>query len=193
MKRLSAKLTYSNVVATLALFLVLAGGTAFAASQALPKNSVGSKQIKKEAVTPPKLSKAAKATLTGATGPAGAPGPAGAKGEKGATGNANVITYNLGAHNFNTEGEFVHQIPGVTSLKEVEKGTYQVNMEISPDLDYAVPGFGSGGSTDYRVFLREESPSDISVVIEITGPTPGPGEAYTNIQLTRIEASSVVG
>jgi Collagen triple helix repeat (20 copies) len=82
MHRIRGKLTYSNVVATLALFLVLAGGTAFAASQ-LEKESVGSRQLKKEAVTPPKLSQKAKAALTGPAGPAG---PAGAKGATGAQG-----------------------------------------------------------------------------------------------------------
>jgi hypothetical protein len=82
MKRLRSNLTYANVVATLALFVALAGGTAFAATH-LSKNSVGSKQIKKAAVTPAKLSKAAKSTLTGATG---ATGPQGPKGDSGATG-----------------------------------------------------------------------------------------------------------
>lgn len=54
MKRLSAKLTYSNVVSTLCLFLLVGGGTAFAATS-LGKNSVGSKQLKKNAVTAAKL------------------------------------------------------------------------------------------------------------------------------------------
>jgi hypothetical protein len=54
MKRLRSKLTYGNVVATLALFLVLAGGSAFAASK-LAKNSVGTKQIKNNAVTGAKI------------------------------------------------------------------------------------------------------------------------------------------
>lgn len=52
---LRGKLTYANVVATLALFLVVAGGSAFAAKQMLPKNSVGSKQIKNGAVTGGKI------------------------------------------------------------------------------------------------------------------------------------------
>jgi hypothetical protein len=53
MKRLRPKLTYANVIATLALFLALGGG-AYAASQ-LPKNSVGTKQLKKSAVTAAKI------------------------------------------------------------------------------------------------------------------------------------------
>jgi hypothetical protein len=84
MNRLCSKLTYANVVATLALFVAVAGGTAFAATQ-LPKNSVGSKQIKKAAVTPAKLSKAAKSTLKGATGATGPQGPKGDRGEPGPT------------------------------------------------------------------------------------------------------------
>jgi hypothetical protein len=54
MNRLRDKLTYGNVVATLALFLVLAGGSAFAAGK-LAKNSVGTKQIKNNAITGPKI------------------------------------------------------------------------------------------------------------------------------------------
>jgi hypothetical protein len=45
--RLRPKLTYSNVIATIALFLAL-GGAAVAAG--LPKNSVGTKQLKRGAV-----------------------------------------------------------------------------------------------------------------------------------------------
>jgi phage repressor protein C with HTH and peptisase S24 domain len=55
MKRLRSKLTYANVISTLALFLVLAGGTAFAAKQMLPKNSVGTKQIKNNAISASKI------------------------------------------------------------------------------------------------------------------------------------------
>jgi hypothetical protein len=45
---LRAKLTYSNVLATLAIFIAL-GGVGYAATR-LPKNSVGTKQIKRNAV-----------------------------------------------------------------------------------------------------------------------------------------------
>jgi hypothetical protein len=48
------RLTYSNVVSTLCLFLLLGGGAAFAAGK-LAKNSVGSKQLKKNAVTAAKI------------------------------------------------------------------------------------------------------------------------------------------
>jgi hypothetical protein len=71
MKTLRSKLTYANVVATLALFIAIGGASAFAASQ-LGKNTVGSKQLKKNAVTTAKVKKEAitaakvkKGTLTG--------------------------------------------------------------------------------------------------------------------------------
>jgi hypothetical protein len=54
MQRVRNKLTYANVVASLALFLVLSGATAYAASHLAP-NSVGAKQLKSSAVTTSKL------------------------------------------------------------------------------------------------------------------------------------------
>ncbi len=54
MRKIRSKLTYANVVATLALFIAVGGATAFAASK-LAKNSVGTKQIKNGAVTAAKI------------------------------------------------------------------------------------------------------------------------------------------
>jgi hypothetical protein len=51
-----SKLTYSNVIATMALFIAL-GGVAVAAG--LPRNSVGPKQLKRGAVTAAKIRKGA--------------------------------------------------------------------------------------------------------------------------------------
>jgi hypothetical protein len=85
MKHLSGKLTYANVISTLCLFLLLGGGTAYAASR-LGKESVDTAQLAKEAVTPAKLSKASKAGLSGPEGSKGATGAQGPKGDVGATG-----------------------------------------------------------------------------------------------------------
>jgi hypothetical protein len=52
-KRLRDRLTYANVVATMALFLAL-GGSAIA-ENALTKNSVGSRQLKSKSVTTGKI------------------------------------------------------------------------------------------------------------------------------------------
>ncbi len=58
MKQLRKRLTYANVMSSIAVFLVLGGATAFAATQ-LAKNSVGTKQLKSNAVTTAKIKKEA--------------------------------------------------------------------------------------------------------------------------------------
>jgi len=90
-KQIKKRLTYANVMSSIAVFLVLGGATAIAAGQ-LGKNSVGSKQLKKNAVTTAKIKKGA---VTGAKVKPGSlkasnfaagqlpAGPAGPKGETG--------------------------------------------------------------------------------------------------------------
>ena len=55
-----AKLSFANVMATVAVFIALGGG-AYAATQ-LPNNSVGTKQLKNSAVTTPKIKNGAVTT-----------------------------------------------------------------------------------------------------------------------------------
>jgi hypothetical protein len=84
-ERLTRNLTYANVTATLALFIAL-GGSSYAALK-LPRNSVGSKQIRSGAVTSRAVhdrsirlrdvSVAARTSLSGGQGPAGPVGPPG--------------------------------------------------------------------------------------------------------------------
>lgn len=63
MRGLKGRLTYANVIATLALFLALSGGVAWAAhkigANQLKSNSVGTGKIKKNAVTSKKIKAAA--------------------------------------------------------------------------------------------------------------------------------------
>lgn len=84
-RRLLDHLSFSNVIATLALFIAL-GGTSYAALK-LPRNSVGATQIRPGAVGSSELrdrsiglkdvSRPARSSLRGATGPQGPQGPAG--------------------------------------------------------------------------------------------------------------------
>jgi len=113
MRRLQQRLTYANIVSTIALFLVLSGGAAVAAS-ALRKNSVKSTHLAKGAVTATKIRAGAVASpqirngsirlddlstevkgtsgaagssgASGLRGPEGPQGPAGPAGAPGATG-----------------------------------------------------------------------------------------------------------
>jgi hypothetical protein len=95
--RLGRRLTYANIVATLALVIAVSGGTAFAASQLIK-----GKQIAKGTITGANIAKGTlnsplfkKGTLKagprgarGPAGPAGAAGVAGAPGAPGAPGSA---------------------------------------------------------------------------------------------------------
>jgi hypothetical protein len=83
MRSLRARLTYANVMSSIAVFMVL-GGSAYAAAT-LPKNSVGSRQIASNAVTSAKVKDGSLLSKDFKPGQlvAGAPGPAGAAGAKG--------------------------------------------------------------------------------------------------------------
>ena len=85
MSQIRKRLTYANVMSTIAVFLVLGGATAFAAST-LGKNTVGSKQLKKEAVTLAKINTSAKNALKGQAGQTGAQGLQGLQGLAGKPG-----------------------------------------------------------------------------------------------------------
>jgi hypothetical protein len=84
--RLSSRLTYANVMATIALFVALGSG-AYAAG-VLPANSVGTNQLKKNAVTAAKVKDGSLLETDFKKGqlPAGARGAAGLKGDTGAKG-----------------------------------------------------------------------------------------------------------
>ena len=61
MDKFRNRLTYANVMSSIAVFLLLGGGAAFAAGH-LGKNTVGSKQLKKNAVLTAKIKKEAVTT-----------------------------------------------------------------------------------------------------------------------------------
>jgi hypothetical protein len=86
LERLRSRLTYANVIATLALFLALGGATAYAAST-LGKNSVGTKQLRKNAVTGAKVKDGSLMVGDFKKGqlPVGERGPQGVAGAPGAT------------------------------------------------------------------------------------------------------------
>jgi hypothetical protein len=101
MRGLREKVTYANVMATIAVFIALSGG-AIAATQ-LDKNAVGNNQVKKGAITFDKLKPGIRHRLrgrTGSQGPAGPPGPQGQQGQigdqgiQGPQGNANAFLVN---------------------------------------------------------------------------------------------------
>src|SRR6201990_3000787 len=111
-------LTYANVAASLALFLAL-GGAAYAATQ-LPKNSVGTNQIRKEAVTAAKIAKKTRKQLQGSRGPAGPQGPQGKTGKQGAKGatGARGAQGNTGAPGIDGTGPALEVVAGLKPIEE---------------------------------------------------------------------------
>ncbi len=95
MTALRDRLTYANVMATIAVFLALGGG-AYAAVK-LTKNSVKTKHITDGAVTQAKISSAAQQALRGNTGPPGPPGT------PGSPANANTRLISGASEDFNIE------------------------------------------------------------------------------------------
>ena len=84
MRSLRSRLTYANVMSSLAVFLVL-GGVSYAAAT-LPRNSVGSKQLRRNSVTHSKLTNGSvgrnelRSSLRSRLDRSGAPGPRGPAG-----------------------------------------------------------------------------------------------------------------
>jgi hypothetical protein len=110
LSNIGSRLTYANVIATIALFLALGGG-AYAALK-LPTNSVGSAQIKANAVNSSKVKNGSllkgdfkagqlPAGAQGAQGPKGDKGDQGLQGEKGAKGDTGTVD----TSNFFTKSE----------------------------------------------------------------------------------------
>jgi hypothetical protein len=218
MKRLRARLTYANVVATLALVVALAGGTAFAATQVLPKNSVGSRQLKKGAVTPVKLSKAAKSTLTGPVGPRGTTGAPGAKGETGAKGGIGPIgpsTVYAGFYDggISFENDSWPAATTIVTLPELPAGAYAIQakmvatsnstaddlteciLDAEGDTDSESDYLGlGGGDTSFAPFSMQvvhtfTKPGEVT--IECGHVRTGTPAGINNIKITAIRVGSI--
>jgi hypothetical protein len=177
MQRLRPRLTYANVISTLCLVLLLGGGTAFAAAR-LGKESVGTAQLKKGAVTPVKLSASAAAALarSGPAGPAGAAGPAGPQGPQGIAGE---------------RGE-----RGESGL-EGKRGEPGPLLELLPSGKTEKGGFGmegvASGLETVSSSLSLPIPVDASGTIGAHTVYPGPNEGDTICKGTLAEPTAESG
>lgn len=154
MKRLRGNLTYANVVSSICLFLVLGGGAALAVTTVLPKNSVGSKQLKKGAVTPAKLSRASKATLVGPRGPEGLRGPVGPQGET-----ALPATLPSGKTEKGSYGFASTRFEGGAVFSPGFQVSYPIPLSFSPTIN----------------FIKEEGASTANCPGDVSNPTATAG------------------
>jgi hypothetical protein len=201
-KQIRKRLTYANVMSSIAVFLVLGGATAFAANQ-LGKNTVGSKQLKKNAVTTAKIkngavtqskiSAAAQSALkgaTGATGAKGATGATGAKGEKGPAGTAKA--YATVDNSTPPEFETGTQHPGFTAVARpggAATGVYCLTPAAGISVDHASPiasvEWGSSSGFDLLVeplSVQFECPSgtlEVRTYDTLTAPVLSNDVAFT--------------
>jgi hypothetical protein len=171
LRKLRGRLTYANVMATVAVFIAL-GGASYAATQ-LPKHSVGTKQLRNGAVTYGKIAKSASKRLAGATGATGPQGVAGAPATK------------LYAQ-VKMDGTINASSPGVTSAKNgSSKGLYLVNF--GQDITHcaaiamqgALPVFGEPGANTGR--------TRGSALVDIDGPGFTFSNGYPSADTVEVE------
>jgi hypothetical protein len=152
--------TPALVVACVALVIAM-GGTSYAAFS-LPKNSVGTAQLRNGAITQQKIAKGTLRELGGARGPAGAPGRAGATGQTGqagtegaagatgpqgptsgtSAGSVETISSTGGFTPFGTSGTVTLSAPGKV-LVEIS-GTYIIECSASGPCSSTVSAFLDG-------------------------------------------------
>ena len=126
------------VISLLALFLAL-GGTTYAATS-LPKNSVGTKQLKNGAVTRTKISSG---TLASLKGPKGDKGDTGAPGQDGTNGTNGTIGTN-GTNGTARAWALVGPLGVVSNSHDVSSVTQFGTGDYCVELNSSVPNSSTG-------------------------------------------------
>ena len=182
MKQIRKRLTYANVMSSIAVFLLLGGATALAAGK-LGKNSVGTKQLKNNAVTTAKIknnavtgAKIKNGTITGTKINLGSLGTVPNAANATSAGNANTV----GGRNVK---EIFSKLPPSTGPTVIFSGagfnivascsgSGDPSIELDPqtsESDVAAMGTGEDNTaTEHPFFEREQGnePNSISLVQE---------------------------
>lgn len=168
--------------ASVALFLTLSGTSVADVAQVVPPNSVGTPQLRANAVTSPKvrngslrvvdLAPAARRALRGQRGPAGPAGPQGPKGDKGDPGSAGTAGV--------TEVELVTRTSDATSAsprqlsvlcpagKRAIAGGTQVPFNVAGlVLVASIPIVADGSAIGWRGQAVEASPTPATWAITV--------------------------
>lgn len=133
--RLRSRLTYANVMSTIAAFAALTTGGAYAADKItagdITKNAVRSKHIKRSAVTTPKIRDRAVTAAKLADGVVGLRGPVGPKGDQGpqgSTGRVGISDYEYleKIHNVQPGDTFIQLSASCPGGKKLLGGGYAI-------------------------------------------------------------------
>jgi hypothetical protein len=194
--RVRPRLTYANVIASLALFIALGGGS-YAALQ-VPKGSVGTQQLKRNAVTSPKVKPGSllvsdfrasqRSQLRGPAGPEGLQGPRGAtgpeglqgprgatgpEGPRGATGPEGPAAPRFWAEvrEVGAQLQIVDQ-SGFISLNQLGPGVFLLNLSHSLNLEGCVAVVTPIATEDFDIratttWRTEPSTSTATVVVRL--------------------------
>lgn len=209
--RLRSRLTYANVMSTLAVVLVLAGGTAYAATSLITGRQVAretltSVNVKNGTLGVADLSLVARNALRGARGAAGADGAAGAPGEGGPSGLQGAqgiqgVSGTLGS---------LDQLNGMACTIDGIAGTLMSYMYVTAAPDQAlrsfcvlvdefetpvaddaaatandVGGSGGGGPSAVTYDVSLHTPGDVDHVRVKYASNGGGGSCNVTLRLTR--------
>lgn len=178
MQRLTARLTYANVVSSLCLFILLGGG-AYAATQ-LPRGSVGSAQLKRNAVSTSKVKNRSLLARDfrrgqlprgprGATGSAGPPGP---RGYDAREAQFNAFARVTAAGDLDTQ-----RTRNVFGAERLDEGRYCVSAAtLVPDNDIGIP--------PRNAVVTPEDEDRTASVRTTYGPVTPPCEGQTLVTIT---------
>ena len=119
------------------------------------------------------------------TGPQGPPGDAGVPG---ANGNANVTQISFGSKTISSAGLITLTLTGVDKTT-AEKSLILTFAKGSNLLWYPIPGFGVGGSNEYRTFLNATDPASI---LTISTNNAGSAETFPAFRVIVIPANNLV-
>jgi hypothetical protein len=181
LRRIRSRITYSNVIASLALFIALGGG-AYAAIK-IPKNSVGSAQIKSNAVISSKVKPGSLLANDFKAGqlPQGQQGIQGPKGDKGDTGTVDTS-------NFYTKGESDGRFTAKDTSGVVNVPTTGTTTLLTHGTVTFTATCADLGASEFEVIVNAQSSEANSTFVE-SGAGSQTDLAGTPTELDRSSAS----
>lgn|GEM_PF-987756 len=163
MNQIRKRLTYANVMSSIAVFLVLGGATALAAG--LAKNSVGSKQLKKNAVTTKKIKNNAVTS---------------AKIKNGAITGAKVNLSTLGTVPNATHAVSADSATKATNATNADNANHANNADNATNVSTVIP-FSKGANDGEMVSLAKTANFELMGICDPEGEFDPPGTQFEDV------------